>query len=139
MRGVKRAVRCGATIGILAVLLATAGARAEPPAGADREKLATLLRAAAEATKKEDYGACIDALTSAREIEDSPERQGDLGVCEEGAGRDTDAYRDLAAALNSPGADHKKEPLSRFVDPFARVSMRIVHVYIDVEPPQASV
>jgi hypothetical protein len=128
-------------IASMLVALATVGvaAHAEPPQNADREKLDMLLRAGASAARKKDFAACIDAYSSALDIEETPVTLGELGLCEEAAGRNADAHRHLAAALRAPRVDPKDPRWQAFGDAFARAGARVAQVYIAVDPPQADV
>jgi hypothetical protein len=128
-------------IASMLVALATVGvaARAEPPQNAEREKLGGLLRAGAGAARKKDFAACIDAYSSALGLEETPVTLGELGLCEEAAGRNADAHRHLAAALRAPRVDPTNQRWQAFGDAFARAGARIAQVYIAVDPPQAGV
>jgi hypothetical protein len=140
MPPMKRAARRGAMAGVIVTLAAaSAGARAQTPAAAERDKLATFLRAGFDAAQKKNFAACIDAYASALRIEASSTALGELGLCEEATGRNVDAYHHLAAALRSPGVDPKKEPGKRFGDGLATVSARVAQVFLAVDPPHASV
>jgi hypothetical protein len=134
-----RAARCFAIF--IALILAGGQARATEPSEADRERLAKLLREGADAAQANKWDACINAYTSAVQIESTPERLGELGLCEEAHGqRDVEGYRHLHAALHSAGVDRTLDPskLTQYEKGFARVAERVAEVYISATPPSAT-
>jgi hypothetical protein len=133
---VPRAVRLFAIFA--ACVLAAEHASAEEPSSADRERLAKLTSDGAKAARAEKWEECIAAYTAAKQIEQTPVRLGELGLCEEAHGeRNVDAYHHLHAAVNGPGIDRKRDPYKRYADALARVGTRVAEVYVSVDPPQA--
>jgi hypothetical protein len=140
LRGVKRKARAAPWLAVSsAIAFAGAPARADEPAKPEREKLATLLRTAAEAAQKKSFAACADAYAGALQLEASPKTQGELGVCEEALRRNPEAYLHLSAAMDAPGADRTIDPWKRFSAALARVAPRIAQVFFASDPPHAFV
>ncbi len=122
---------------IIAAMCCTAGvARAEP---ADPSRLAVLLRTGAEASNAKRWTACIEALTAAAAIESTPKTWGDLGLCEEQAGRFVAAHDHLFRALEAAPTQPTKEPWSRYHAALARVKERVALLVVSTSPPNARV
>lgn len=138
-------LRATSILAILAAcVLAGEHARADEPPSIDRERLAKLASDGAKAARAKQWEVCIDAYTGAVQtgavqIEETPVRLGELGLCEEAHGqRDVDAYHHLDAALNAPGVDRKVDPYKRYSVAFERVGKRVAEAYVSVDPPQAT-
>lgn len=129
--------RIGAVAGVWLALHA-ASARAED-AGAGKARLAGLLRKGAEAAKAQQWEACIQALGEAAAIEETPRTAGDLGLCEEQAGRFAEAHRHLRRALESAPADRKAQPWKSYQAALARAAERVAVLFVTVTPPEAAV
>jgi len=123
---------------LAALVLASASAHAEPPAGVDREGLAKLLRQGAEAARAKRWSACVDAYAGALSLEETATTQGELGICEDALGRNVSAFLHLSAAMRAPGADRTKEPWKRFAVSLARVAPRVAQVFLTADPPHAA-
>lgn len=112
---------------------------AEPPAD-ESARLAILLRTGADATKAKDWTGCVDALWDALALEDSARIAGDLGLCEEQAGRFGDAmnhaHRALAAATP---AMLPKEPWKSYQASAVRLRSQVALVGILVTPSDARI
>lgn len=124
--------------GIALVLLA-APARAEQPSDTDRARAVELRRAGAAATKARQWDACIRAYVSAQALEDTALAAGDLGLCEEQAGRFADAHRHLDRALAAAPAQNNGEPWKRYRAAMTRVLDRVAIVFLTVTPTEALV
>ena len=129
--------RIGAVAGAWLALHA-ASARAED-AGAGKARLAGLLRRGAEAAKAQQWEACIQALGEAAALEETPRTAGDLGLCEEQAGRFAEAHRHLRRALESAPADRKAQPWKSYQAALARAAERVAVLFVTVTPPEAAV
>ncbi len=122
---------------IIATSCCTTGvARAEP---ADPSKLASLLRAGSEASSAKRWTACIEALTAAVTIDPASKTWGDLGLCEEQAGRFVAAHDHLFRALEAAPTQPSKEPWSRYHAALARVKERVALLVVSTSPPNARV
>ncbi len=130
-----------AIVGGLASLCGTA--RAQAPALPDpalAAKRSTLLTDAANARTAKQWQRCIDALREALTIADAPETRGELGLCQEGADRLTEAYASLKGALDSvPAAKERVQPWATFQAALARVTARTVLFVITASPPSCEV
>jgi hypothetical protein len=134
-------LRTAHTRALLAALILAGGeVRAEEPPVVDPARLAKLLADGSEAAQAKRWDACIDAYAAAAQIEKTPERLGERGLCEEAHGkRNVDAYVHLHAALNAPGIDRKIDPYKGYAAALVRVAMRVAEVYLAVNPPHAAV
>ncbi len=114
----------------------TGVARAEP---ADPSKIASLLRAGSEASNAKRWTACIEAFTTAAAIDPASKTWGDLGLCEEQAGRFVAAHDHLFRALEAAPTQPTKEPWSRYHAALARVKERVALLVVSTSPPNARV
>ena len=92
------------------------------------------IKAGAQAAKEKKWDACITAYTAALNADDSPSTFGELGLCEEHAGRFADAYRHLHRALEKAPSPPTGEPWGRYQAAAARVFKRVALVYITSNP-----
>jgi len=122
----------------LTLIPARAGAAA--PTAEDRERRTALLRTGADAAKAKDWKGCVDALREALALEDAARTAGDLGLCEEGAGRFGDAMNHLRRALAEATPDvAKKEPWKSYRAASDRLVSQVAFVVITVHPTDARV
>lgn len=125
---------------VLAAVLCVAWPAAAAPAEGDRARLAALLRAGTDAARKKDWKACVDALHDALGIEDAARTAGDLGLCEEQAGRFGDAFNHLARALAEATPDMRRaEPWKAYQAAVLRLSAQVALVTLTVDPTDALV
>lgn len=113
-------------------------ASAAPGAAAD-EPLAGLLRAGAEAMKSQRWDACVDSLTAAAALHDSPATWGDLGLCEEQAGKFALAHGHLSRALESAPAGDAGDPWKKYQAALQRVRPRVALLLVTTDPTSARV
>ena len=128
------------SLGLCAALVCSpsVGAASEDASRAD--KLTALLQAGAQAARAKQWGACIDALTAALAIQEAPATAGDLGLCEEQAGRYAGAHRHLLhARRTAPPGEKDKPPWTAYQAALARVSDRVAVVVLTVFPTDARV
>lgn len=121
--------------GAVALLLLAAS----PAFGDNAPQPGTQIRAGAQAAKEKKWDACIEAYRAALEADDTPTTAGELGLCEEHAGRFADAYRHLHHALEKAPSPPTSEPWSRYQAAVTRVFKRIALVYVTSNPTKASV
>lgn len=129
-------------LGMLLVLGIPSRAAADP-AGGDRAQLAALLRAGASAARARKWDACIESYSKAVAIEEAPTTFGELGLCEEAAGRYAAAHPHLrrAVAGMAPGAGGRagyQAALGRVVELVAIVFVTLTptdaHLVVDGRP-----
>jgi hypothetical protein len=103
----------------------------------ERAQWPALLRAGIAASKAKDWPACIDAYSRAVKIEESAHTFGELGLCEEAAGRFASAHPHLKRAVAgiAPG-DERRE---RYQAALGRVAELVAIVVITVTPTDARV
>lgn len=120
-----------------AVFVAVATARADGSNEDERARLAGLLRDGASASKAKRWAACIDAYSGALAIQEDPITLGELGLCEEAAGRYADAHRHLrrARAGLTPASDRWKA----YQAAFSRATEHVAIVFVTVQPSSARV
>ena len=120
-----------------AVFVAATATRAEEPTATDRAQLADLLREGASAAKLKSWTACIEAFTRAAAIQQDPITLGELGLCEEAAGRYADAHKHLrrARAGLTPASDRWKA----YQAAFGRATEHVAIVFVTVQPSDARV
>ena len=120
-----------------AVFVAATATRAEEPTATDRAQLADLLREGASAAKLKSWTACIEAFTRAAAIHQDPITLGELGLCEEAAGRYADAHKHLrrARAGLTPASDRWKA----YQAAFGRATEHVAIVFVTVQPSDARV
>lgn len=127
---------------VAALLLVAAPARAGELDDAQRTRLATLLRAGIAAAGARQWDACIQAYSSASALDDTPAIAGELGLCEEQAGRFADAYRHLHRAKDAAPSERtaaKVDPWKRYEAALGRVRKRVAIVFVSVSPTHAAV
>lgn len=113
----------------------TSTAEPTPDEGA---RLVTLLRKGDDAAKAKDWAGCVDARWDALAIEDSARISGDLGLCEEQAGRFGDAMNHLLRALAAATPDMiKTEPWKSYQAAVIRLRSQVAMVVITLEPTDA--
>lgn len=124
-----------------AVLLA-APARAGERNDTEKARAAAFIRAGSAAANARQWERCIQAYSAALALDDSPATAGDLGLCEEQAGRFVDAYNHLRRATDAappnPTAD-KAAQWKRYEAAKARARKRVVILFITVSPTRAAV
>lgn len=120
-----------------AVFLAATATRAEEPAATDRAQLANLLREGASAAQSKSWTACIEAFARAAAIQQDPITLGELGLCEDAAGRYADAHKHLrrARAGLTPAAPRWKA----YQAAFGRATEHVAIVFVTVQPSNARV
>ena len=140
-RGVGRISRTGGCVlGTLAVWLCGLGtAQAGEPTAADRARAAELVQTGAVAAKARRWDACIRALSDAFSIDAGPTTAGQLGLCEEQAGKLVDAYDHLHRAVNAAPSSSKDEPWKTYKAALARVLERVAVLWVTVHPREARV
>jgi PEGA domain len=112
---------------------------AAEPSVADRARVVELLRRGDEAAKVKDWKRCIEARRAALDIEYASKVAGDLGLCEEQAGRFAAAYTHLWRALEAAPANMQTEPWKRYDAAIVRLRERVVLLIITTEPSSARV
>lgn len=125
-----------------AIVLVAGGARAGEPGETEKARLAAFLRSGADAARGRKWDACIQAYSSAAAIEDAPVTSGELGLCEEQAGRYADAYRHLQRATEAAPPEPKgakAEQHKRYEAAKARVRKRVAILFVSVSPTHAEV
>jgi hypothetical protein len=127
----------GVALGI-ALCGAPVCAAAEPSAP-DAARLPELLRAGADAAKAKRWEACADALTAAARIDEAATPLGELGLCEEAAGRYALAFTHLRRAMEKAPPDLSKEPWKRYSAALERLTARVALLFITTDPPHARV
>ncbi|MFO0593595.1 MAG: PEGA domain-containing protein [Polyangiaceae bacterium] len=124
----------------LSLVLASRFASAADPPSDAQARLSKLLRAGTEAANAKKWPACIDALTGALAIKDDPSTAGALGLCEENAGRFTDAYTHLRVAVESvTPAMAAREPFASYVRALGRMHDHVALLYVTTNPSRAAV
>lgn len=123
---------------VAALLFAAAPADAADPGTEERARLSTLLRAGAEAARAKNWDTCIEAYSAAAAIEDAATTLGELGLCEEAAGRNAAAHPHLLRARDAAkaGADARAK---QYQAAFERVTERVAILIVTVEPTDARV
>ena len=136
--------RGGKLIGAAAVAVALVAAEARAGNLDDKQKarVAALVRSGAAAASAKQWERCIQAYSTALAMDDTPATSGDLGLCEEQAGRFVDAYNHLRRATDAapvePTADQAAQ-WQRYQTAKARARKRIVILFITVSPTRAAV
>lgn len=126
----------------LCALPVSADPKSADPARAtsdNRSRAAELVRAGAQAAIAKRWADCVEALTAAATLEDAPRTWGDLGLCEEQAGRHAAAYMHLRRAMEAAPADPNKDPWTRYQAARARVAERVALLMVTTYPPNARV
>ncbi len=121
------------------VTIAAVSCCAANASGADAPDLATLLRTGSQAASARRWGACIDALSAAAAIDNAPKTWGELGLCEEQAGRFVAAHDHLFRAVEGAPTVERKEPWTRYQAALARVKERVAVVIVTASPSNAKV
>lgn len=134
-----RWLRRSALAGVAAVVLAAAPAVAGEPASDDRARVAELVRAGRASAKANQWDACIASLSEALEFDDAPTTVGDLGLCEEQAGKVVAAWDHLRRALEAAPPSSKEEPWLSYRAASGRVLKRVGLVWVTVVPREARV
>jgi hypothetical protein len=114
------------------------GALASPDGGSPAQT-AALLRAGADSARTGDWQACIELLTAAAALEDRATTWGDLGLCEEQAGRFALAHGHLARALESAPTDARDDPWQGYQAALGRVRPRVALLIVTADPSNARV
>jgi hypothetical protein len=127
----------GVAIGI-ALCGAPVCAAAEPSAP-DAVRLPELLRTGTDAAKAKRWEACADALAAAAGIDEAATPLGELGLCEESAGRYASAFTHVRRAMEKAPADLSKEPWKRYSGALERLTARVALLFITTDPPNARV
>jgi hypothetical protein len=112
---------------------------AAEPSAADRARVVELLRRGDEAARVKDWKGCVEARRAALEVEYTAQVGGDLGLCEEQAGRFAAAYTHLWRALEAAPADTSREPWKRYDAAIVRLRERVVLLIITTDPSDARV
>ena len=132
-RGWRRAI-------VLVLALTSARTSAAEPTADERARLPALLRQGEAAAAAKDWKGCVDVLWTALKIEDAARVAGDLGLCEEQAGRFADAANHLHRALAEPTPDMlKKAPWKTYRAALARVREQVAMLVITTDPRDAFV
>jgi hypothetical protein len=109
--------------------------RAQDRDAAERALLPDLLRAGAEAARAKKWDACIEAYARAAATEESATTLGELGLCEEAAGRYPAAHHHLRrarAGLPASNAD-------RYQAAFTRATLHVAVVFVSAQPSEAKI
>ena len=119
-----------------AVLLLPSRSAADP-AGDERARLPALREAGAGAAKARNWEACIDAYSRAAGIEEDAVIFGELGLCEEAAGRYASAHPHLKRAVAglAPGDERR----TRYQVALGHVAQQVAIVFLTVQPRDAQV
>lgn len=128
-----------ARYGWMVFLIAGIFACATRAGAAESKALAELVRAGADAAAAKRWMVCVDALTAAATIESTPKTLGDLGLCEEQAGRFVAAHDHLFRALEGAPTATTTEPWRRYHAALVRVKERVALVVVSTSPPNARV
>lgn len=130
----------GCVLGTLVVLLCGPGtAWAGEPTAADRARAAELVQTGTVAAKAKRWEACMRALSDAFAIDAAPTTAGQLGLCEEQAGKLVDAYDHLHRVVNAAPSSSKDEPWKTYKATLARVLERVAVLWVTVHPREARV
>jgi hypothetical protein len=121
------------------VTIAALSSCAPDASGSDAPDLPALLRTGSQAASARRWGACIDALSAAAAIDNAPKTWGELGLCEEQAGRFVAAHDHLFRAVEAAPTVERKEPWTRYQAALARVKERVAVVIVTASPPNAKV
>jgi hypothetical protein len=121
-----------------ALLLCAGHASADEPSATDRARAATLRQTGADAAKAKRWDACIEALTAAVAIDDAPTTWGELGLCEEAAGRYALADLHLRRAMEG-GPAERGDPWTRYNAAVLRVAERVALVFLTSYPHNARI
>lgn len=105
----------------------------------NHSRAADLVRTGAQAALAKRWAECVEALTEAVALEDAPRTWGDLGLCEEQAGRYAAAYMHLRRAMEGAPANPNKDPWTRYQAARARVAERVALLMVTTYPPNARV
>lgn len=124
---------------VLALVLAVARSSAADPAGDDAARLAGLLGTGAKAAKAKDWPTCVNAFAQALAIDGAPTTAGNLGLCEEKAGKLVAAYDHLRRALDAAPSSQKDEVSKGYQAALSRIVGRVGLVWITVYPREARV
>lgn len=126
----------GSWLAVGVISLWPTSAAAEPARGADRSEL---VRLGAEAAAAGRWLECVDSLAQALALEEAAVISGNLGLCEEQAGRFALAHRHLRRALEATPGGIRGEPWDRYQAAFARVREHVALVFLTTDPPDARV
>src|SRR5262249_6806271 len=85
------------------------------------------------------WEACIEWLTAASDIEDAATTWGDLGLCEEQAGRFAASHSHLRRALEAAPTQPKQSPWKQYQAALGRVTQRGALLIVTTTPPHAPV
>jgi len=118
--------------------LCTSSAFAAPD-GADAARHAELVRRGNAAAKAKKWEECTASLEEAIKIQSTPALLGDLGLCEEQAGRFALAHKHLSRALEAAPADKDVEPWKRLQAALVRVRERVALLVITTDPSNVRV
>lgn len=134
-------LRCGRRWAlVLGLGLAFARTSAAEPTADERARLAALLHQGDDAAKAKDWKACIAARSAALAIEDAATIAGDLGLCEERAGRFGDAMSHVLRALaEATPAMKANEPWRSYQAAELRLRSHVTMVALTLDPTDALV
>lgn len=120
-----------------AVFFAAVPAHADRTNEEERARLADLLSEGASASRAKSWASCINAFERALAIQEDPIAFGELGLCEEAAGRYADAHKHLrrARAGLTPASDRWKA----YQAAFGRATEHVAIVFLTVQPSSARV
>ena len=119
----------------LLIALHAETSRADDRDPSERALLPGLLREGAEAARAKKWDACIKAYARAASIEESATTLGELGLCEEAAGRYPEAHHHLRRAR----AGLPASAAERYQAAFTRVTLHVAVVFVSAQPSEAKI
>ena len=122
-------------VGLFAATCAVGSAAAADLPSSEETPLRGLLQAGADASRARKWEACIDAYSRAASLEESAVTFGELGLCEEAAGRFARAHPHLKRAVAgiAPGDERR----ARYQAALGRVAEQVAIVFVTVTPTDA--
>ena len=129
--GVSRMIVFGAMVSLLPSLAAA------DPASGERARLVALREAGAAAAKARNWEACVDAYSRAAAIEEDAVTFGELGLCEEAAGRYAGAHPHLKRAVAALASGDERR--TRYQAALGHVAEQVAIVFLTVRPRDARV
>jgi hypothetical protein len=127
-------------VAVSGLVLTFAPPSAADPTAEDRARRATLVRTGTAAAGSKDWQGCIDALTAALAIEKDARLAGQLGLCDENAGRFVEAYDHLMPAIESMTPEMTaRQPWASYQAALRRVMDRVALLIVTADPPDTYV
>lgn len=119
----------------LLIALHAETSRADDRDPSERALLPGLLREGAEAARAKKWDACIKAYARVASIEESATTLGELGLCEEAAGRYPEAHHHLRRAR----AGLPASAAERYQAAFTRATLHVAVVFVSAQPSEAKI